>query len=213
MQWESISNTGTRRSSQLTLLLLIIALCPLHGAAREEIHSSRARSRIPMARPALSRRTKMLTEKIKQIADRMLDKHATVQSTAELIGRRTNDGGLQCELTPRDPNFRTGYIRSDEGRSNTHLPVGQRRPDYLSLTLTKDALLTPDELERMFGKWHTVPSLLGSNPNRIVFDYPSNKALFSIAVFAELDGFPEEQATRVTSITLHRNDFEELMHH
>lgn len=152
----------------------------------------------------------MLAEKIKQIAEAIVDKYATVESVAEHIGPWKNDGSSQCELTLRDPDFHDGYIEADEERGEMRLPVGKRRPDYLTLTLARDTVLTLGALEKMFGRWQVVPSLPhGSGHSSIVFYYPNDRAPLSVAVFAEMNGLPQKAATKVTSLTIRRDDLTE----
>ena len=148
----------------------------------------------------------MLTEKIKQIADAVLDKHATVDSVAAPIGPWKLDEFSQCELTPRDPEFRAGRIDADRNYHNPHTPKGKQPVEALDLTLAPGAELTPDALERVFGKWRLVPPPPEGNPYKIVFYYPSDKAALSVAVFAELSGPPQKEATRVTSVLFRRDD-------
>lgn len=155
----------------------------------------------------------MLTEKIKRLTERLLDKHATVQSVAEYLGPwKNNPGSSECELTPRDGDFRSGYIEIDSEQAHAHLPVGARRPVYLDLTLAKDAVLTIDALERVFGRRHPVTPPPHGNPYSVSFYYPNDKALLSVWITVELSGPAEDAATKATSITLHRNDFSEGMH-
>ncbi len=153
----------------------------------------------------------MLTEKIKQITEEMLDKHATVQSIAEHIGPWKIDGYLQCELMPRDPDFRDGSIVIDRDHGVPNLPAGERRIDSLGLTLAKDVVLTPDAMERIFGKWRTFPPPPEGNPYSVTFYYPNNRAPVRVTISAELTGPPEGAKARVTSLNFRRDDFEELM--
>lgn len=154
----------------------------------------------------------MLVDKIKQLADQVLDKHATVQSVADHVGPWKNEeGSSECELTPRDGDFRAGYIEIDLDHGPAHLPVAARRLDSLNLTLAKDAGLTADVLEPVFGKWHAVPPPPSGNPYSVVFYYPNTKAMFRVTVNVELNGPPQEAATRVTSFSLHRDDVAEVM--
>ncbi len=154
----------------------------------------------------------MLTEKIKQLTERLLDKHATVQSVAEHVGPWKNDNGSpECQVTPRDKDFRSGYIEIDSEQAHAHLPVGARRPVYLDLTLAKDAVLTVDALERVFGKRHTVTPPPHGNPYSVAFYYPNDKAMLNVWITVELSGPAEDAAAKVTSLTLHRNDFSEGM--
>ncbi len=148
----------------------------------------------------------MLTEKIKQIAEAVMGKHATVDSVAAPIGPWKLDEFSQCGLTPRDPKFREGRIDVDRNYNNPHMPRGEQPIESLDLTLAKGAELTPGALERVFGKWHAVPSLPEGGSYQVVFDYPNSKALLSVAVFAELSGPPQKDATRVTSLTFRRDD-------
>jgi len=151
----------------------------------------------------------MLTEKIKQIVDAIVDKHATVESVAEYIGPWKNDGSSQCELTLPNTDFHAGYIEANEDRGESHLPIGKRRPDYLNLTLARDTVLTPGTLEKMFGRWQVVPPLPHGSRHSIVFYYPNDRAPLSAAVFAEMNGSPQELATKVTSLTIRRDDLTE----
>lgn len=149
----------------------------------------------------------MLAEKIKQLADRMLDKHATLQSVAEHIGPWTQDAGSpECDLTPHDKDFQSGDIGIASDDSHPHTPIPARRPAYLDLMLAKDAVLPVDALARVFGKWHMGTPPPHGNPYSAVFYYPNDKALLSVAVFAHLSGPPEDAATKITSITLRRDD-------
>ncbi len=154
----------------------------------------------------------MLAEKIRQLADHLLDKHATVQSVAEHVGPwKNDDGSSECEVTPRDRDFRSGYIGIDSEHGHPHAPVAARRPDYLDLTLAKDAVLTVDVLERVFGKHRAVTPPPHGNPYSVAFYYPNDKALLNVWITVELSGPEGEAATRVTSVTLHRNDIAEVM--
>jgi len=181
----------------------------MHGAAgRGMMRHGSARAAGP-----LSQRAARLAEKIRQLADHLLDKHATVQSVAEHVGPwKNDDGSSECEVTPRDRDFRSGYIGIDSEHSHPHLPVGTQRIEYLDLTLAKDAALTADALERVFGKWDTVPPSPHGNPYSVVFYYPNDKASLSVAVFAKLSGPPEEATTRVTSVMFRRDDAVEATH-
>jgi hypothetical protein len=149
----------------------------------------------------------MLTEKIKQIAKAVRGRHATVDSVAAPIDPWKLDEFSQCELTPRDPQFREGRIDVDRDYHNPHTPKGKQPIESLDLTLAKGVELTPHTLERVFGKWHTVPPPPEGNPYQIVFYYPSDKAALSVAVFAGLSGVPQKDATRVTSLTFRSDDF------
>jgi len=149
----------------------------------------------------------MLADKIKQLADRMLDKHATLQSVAEHIGPWTQDAGSpECDLTPHDHDFQSGDIGIVSDDSHSHTPIAARRPAYLDLTLAKGSVLSIEALERVFGRWRAVPAAPSGNPYSVVFYYPHADAPLSVAVFAHLSGPPEAAATRVTSVTLRRDD-------
>ena len=137
----------------------------------------------------------------------MLDKHATVQSIAEQIGPWKLDGYLQCELMPRDPDFRDGSIVIDRDHGKPNLPAGERRIDSLDLTLAKGVELTPHALERVFGKWRTFPPPPEGNPYSVDFFYPNNKAPLNVWITAQLSGPPDEPASKVTSLTFTQNDF------
>lgn len=137
----------------------------------------------------------------------MLDKHTTVDSVAAPIGPWKADGYLQCELMPRDPNFRVGSIVIDRDPGNTDLPTGKQRIDSLNLTLAEDVMLTPDALERIFGKWHMFPAPPEGNPYSVTFYYPNNRATVRVTISAELTGPPEGAKARVTSLSFHRDDF------
>lgn len=154
----------------------------------------------------------MLAEKIKRLADQVLDKHATVQSVAEHVGLWKNEeGSAECVLTPRDGDFQAGYIESTPGRASAHTPVGTRGIEYLDLTLAKGTALTVDALERVFGNRRAVTPPPHGNPYSVVFYYPNDKAMLSVAVFAELNGPAEAAATRVTSVNLRRDDMAEAL--
>ena len=148
----------------------------------------------------------MLAEKIKHLADQMLDKRATVGSVASHIGPWKNeDGSSECELTPQDREFVSGDIGI--ASSDAHLPVAARGIDYLDLTLAKDASLTVHALAEVFGKWRAATPPPSGNPYGVTFYYPNDKALLSVSVQATLSGPADETATHVVSFTLHRNDF------
>ena len=152
----------------------------------------------------------MLAEKIRQLAGRMLDNHATAQSVAEHIGPWKNDEGrLERELTPQDKDFQAGCIGIGLGKTDSYVSIGAQQIAYLRLTLAKDTALTADALGRVFGGWGTVPPAPHENPSAIVFYYPDDRALLSVAIFAYLSGPPDEAATRVTSIMLRRDDMAE----
>lgn len=186
----------------LGMCLLAALLCP--GVA------SAAPGRGNTEVPPVPDRTKALRQKLKQLAEAVRAKHATVDSVAAPIGPWKLDEFSQCELTPRDPEFRAGRIDTDRSDDNSHAPTGKQPVEGAELTLATGAELTPRDLERVFGKWRTVPPPPEGNPYQIVFYYPNSKALLSVAVFAELNGLPQKAATKVTSISFRRDDFEEL---
>lgn len=153
----------------------------------------------------------MLAEKIRQLAERLLDKHATLHSIAEHVGPWKNDGGTsEYELTPRDKEFKAAAIKGDLGHADPHVPIGARQVDYLSLTLANGSALTVEALKRVLGSWRIV-SPTRETPYSIVFYYPNDKALLSVAVFAELSGPAEQTTTHVTSLLLRRDDVAEAL--
>lgn len=160
--------------------------------------------------PPVPDRTKALVQKLKRLAEAVRAKHATVDSVAAPIGPWELDEYSQCELTPRDPEFREGRIDTDRNDNNPHTPKGKQPIEGAELTLATTVDLTPRDLECVFGKWRTVPPPPEGNPYQIVFYYPNSKALLSVAVFAELNGLPQKTATKITSISFRRDDFEEL---
>lgn len=193
------------------LPLTIALLLPLlGGAGRGVVRPNHARS----GNAAAQRRTHMLAEKIKQLADRMLDKHATLQSVAEHIGPWKQDAGSpECDLTPRDKDFQSGDIGAATGGEHPEAPIAGRPPAYLDLTLAKDIALHVSDLAQVFGKPHPVTPPPHGNPYSVVFYYPDDKALLSVAVFAELSGPPEDAATRVKALLLRRDDMAEAFRH
>jgi len=154
----------------------------------------------------------MLAEKIKQLADQMVDKRATVQSVADHVGPWKNDeGNPLCDLTPRDKDFQAGDIGIGSDHGDPLLPISARRPAYLELTLSGNTNLTADSLKPVFGKWRKSPGSPEGNPYSVVFYYPDDKALLSVAVFAYLSGPVEDASTRVMSVMLRRDDIAEVM--
>ena len=149
----------------------------------------------------------MLTQKIEQIAQGMLDKHATVDSVAALIGPWKLDEFSQCQVTPHDPQFREGRIDVDRNFHNPHTPKGRQPVESLDLTLAPDAELTPHMLERVFGKWRIYPAPPEGNPYSVNFYYPNSKAALNVCITAQLSGPPEESSSRVSSLSFTQNDF------
>lgn len=160
----------------------------------------------PMQRHVPSRRTKMLAQKIKQIADRIRDPHATVRSVAGPLGTwHHEEGDPQCDLVLQDKDFTDGTL-SLLPAAGSHLPVEARQPELMYLTLAKDAVLTVTDLEHLFGKPHPVPPPPSGHPYSVAFYSPDSHTLLSTAVFARLNGPPEKSTTHVTSLLLRRDD-------
>jgi len=211
--WERLVSLGARRRGRIAFLVFlpgfVLVSLPQDAAGRGGHRLSHARARGPAAGTGVSRRTKMLAEKIKQLADQVLDKNATVQSVAAHVGPWQDDGSPECPVTPRDRDFQSGRIGIGSDHGHPHTPAAARRPDYLDLTLAKDAVLTVDALGRVFGKQRAVTPPPHGNPYSVVFYYPNDKAMLSVAVFAELSGPAGDAATRITSLTLRRDDVAE----
>ena len=151
------------------------------------------------AAPAFKQSEAALTQTVKRLADAMLDKNATVGSVSALVGPPKEKNSKFEELTPRDPAFSAAEI----------LP-GPRRPDSLDLTLARGVVLTPAALQKDFGSWRGVPIRPDGGPYTIAYSYPSARAARLVTVFAELTGEPHLRATRITTLSFRRDDWEEV---
>ena len=173
-----------------------LLLCPL------AVWAAPASAPVP---PALNRTT-ALVQTIKRFADAMRDDNATVQSISRLVGPVKEHSSDYADLTPTDPYFSAGNVSVAAYQKPSRLRLEERTPDFLDLTLAKGVVLTLGDLGRTFGKWHTVPINPDGGSYHVVFTYPNSRALFRIALFADLTGPPQNKTTRVQKIMLRRDD-------